>query len=484
MAKDRQEASFIDESKIEEALEAGKSYSSSGVKDVIAKSLELKGLDLEELAALLWVDDPGLEHVIYSAARKIKEHIYGKRIVFFAPLYVSNYCVNNCMYCAYKIDNDYPRRRLSMDEVRNEVKVIMDMGHKRIALEAGEDSANCPIEYITETMKTIYDTASGNGAIRRINVNIAATTVDEYRMLKDAGIGTYVLFQETYHRDTYERVHWGPKADYDWHTTAFDRAFAGGIDDVGMGVLYGLYDWRFETVALLMHAKYLDKTYGVGPHTISFPRLRPAYGMSLDDFPYIVDDNDFKRIVAALRLSVPYTGMILSTREEPFFREEVVSLGISQISAGSMTGVGEYSEHAGGHTQGQTQAAAGSAEGCGAQADTPQFDVGDHRTLDEIIWDLLPEGYIPSFCTACYRSGRTGENFMALAKTAHIHEMCQPNALLTFQEYLCDYASPETKQRALLVIEKALTEVEPKKLRQECKARLERIKAGERDLYF
>ncbi|HHY11093.1 MAG TPA: [FeFe] hydrogenase H-cluster radical SAM maturase HydG [Firmicutes bacterium] len=479
MIEERQEATFIDEQVIIEALEAGKKYSPLAVREVISKSLELNGLSLEELAALLWVDDPELEHEVYTAARKIKEQIYGKRIVFFAPLYVSNHCVNNCKYCAYKIDNDYPRRRLSMDEIRREVKVIENMGHKRIALEAGEDPVNCPIEYITAAMKQIYDTASGNGTIRRINVNIAATTVEEYKMLKDAGVGTYVLFQETYHRDTYSKVHCGPKADYDWHTTAMDRAFAGGIDDVGMGVLYGLYDWRFETVALLMHAQYLDKTYGVGPHTISFPRLRPAYGMSLDNFPYIVNDNDFKRIVASLRLSVPYTGMILSTREEPFFREEVVALGISQISAGSMTGVGEYS----GLDEKATSGAVDDRNTCG-RPDTPQFDVGDHRSLDEIIYDLLPEGYIPSFCTACYRSGRTGENFMALAKTAHIHEMCQPNALLTFQEYLCDYASPATRQRAVPAMERALMDVVPENLRQECRNRLERIKAGERDLYF
>lgn len=462
------EATFIDEEKIIQALEEGKRYSASAIRDVVSKALELKGLNLEELAALLWVDDPELEHEIYSAARRVKEQIYGKRLVFFAPLYVSNYCMNNCKYCGYRRDNRYPRRRLTMDEIREEVKVILGMGHKRIALEAGEDPVNCPIEYITEAMRTIYDTTSGNANIRRINVNIAATTVDEYKMLKDAGIGTYVLFQETYHRDTYRKVHSGPKADYDWHTTAMDRAFAGGIDDVGLGVLFGLYDWRFETVALLMHAQYLDRTYGVGPHTISFPRLRAAYGVSLDNFPYLVNDRDFKRIVASLRLAVPYTGMILSTREEPVFREEVIALGISQISAGSMVGVGEYSEKK-------------RREDC---ADTPQFEVGDHRTLDDIIRTLLPQGYIPSFCTACYRSGRTGEDFMTLAKNAHIHELCQSNAILTFQEYLCDFASPETREKAGPVIEKALLEIENEALRKECMRRLERIKAGERDLYF
>jgi len=465
---ERQEATFIDEQRIVEVLEAGKRYSPSAIRDVVSKSLELKGLELEQLAALLWVDDPELENEIYSAARKIKEHIYGKRLVFFAPLYVCNFCVNNCKYCGYRASNRFPRRRLTMEEISQEVRVILDMGHKRIALEAGEDPANCPIEYIVEAMNQIYATTSGNSGIRRINVNIAATTVDEYKMLKDAGIGTYVLFQETYHRETYKDMHSGPKADYDWHTTAMDRAFAAGIDDVGLGVLFGLYDWRFETVGLLMHAQYLDKTYGVGPHTISFPRLRAAYGISLINFPHLVSDVDFKRIVASLRLAVPYTGMILSTREEPVFREEVIALGISQISAGSMVGVGEYSEK----------------KEREDHADTPQFDVGDHRSLDQIIHHLLPDGYIPSFCTACYRTGRTGENFMDLAKSAHIHEMCQPNAVLTFQEYLCDYASPDTRQRAIPAIEKALMEIENEAFRKECINRLERIKAGERDLYF
>lgn len=472
MANSKQLATFIDEQKISDVLEAGKKYTHSDVRRVISKAKELKGLELEELAALLWVDDPGLEEEVYRTARYIKEQIYGRRIVFFAPLYVSDYCVNNCTYCAYRLSNDYPRRKLTMDEIREEVKVIEDMGHKRIALEAGEDPVNCPIEYIVEAMKTIYDTTSSNGSIRRINVNIAATTVEEYKMLKEAGIGTYVLFQETYHRETYKRVHRGPKADYDWHTTAMDRAFAGGIDDVGIGVLFGLYDWRFETVGLLMHAQYLDQTYGVGPHTISFPRIRPAYGVTLDNFPHLVNDKDFKRIVASLRLSVPYTGMILSTREEPKLRDEVIALGISQLSGGSMTGVGEYKE---------SLERAANKEG---NADTPQFEVGDHRTLDEIIRHILIQGYIPSFCTACYRLGRTGENFMALAKGAHIHETCQPNAILTFQEYLCDYASPETKEQAQPVIEKALIEVVPESLREECKKRLERVKSGERDLYF
>lgn len=463
MLAGRTECTFIDNSKIREALEEGARYSPAGVRDVLEKARKLRGLEARELAALLWVDDPALIEEIYATAREIKETIYGKRLVFFAPLYVSDYCVNNCRYCAYKRDNQNPRRRLTMDELRQEVTAIIDMGHKRIALEAGEDPVNCPIDYITEVMETIYDTRSGNGSIRRINVNIAATTVEDYRKLKAAGIGTYVLFQETYHRGTYEAVHDGPKDDYDWHTTAMDRAIEGGIDDVGIGVLYGLYDWRYETVALLAHAHHLDETYGVGPHTISFPRLRPAAGVSLDNFPHLVSDDDFKRIVACLRLAVPYTGMILSTREAPDFREEVIALGISQISAGSCTGVGEYSRR--------------------EEHDTPQFEVNDHRDLDEIIRHLLPSGYVPSFCTACYRSGRTGEAFMSLAKTSHIHEFCQPNALLTFEEYLCDYASTATLEAAKPAIRAALEEVDPG-LRSECEARIDRIRSGERDLYF
>ena len=463
-AAEWKEATFVDEDEIRGYLERGKRFGPSSVRDVIAKAKELKGLEPEELASLFWVQEPDIVEEIYAAARQVKEKIYGKRLVFFAPLYVSDYCVNNCKYCAYKRENGYPRRKLTFEEVRAEVQAIMDMGHKRIALEAGEDPVNCPIEYITSVMRTIYETRSGKGSIRRINVNIAAATKNEYRELKQAGIGTYVLFQETYHRDTYRRLHSGPKADYDWHTTAMDRALEAGLDDVGLGVLYGLYDWRFETVALLVHARHLDKTYGVGPHTISFPRLRPAYGMSLEDFPYLVPDEDFKRIVACVRLAVPYTGMILSTREVAVFREEVIALGISQISAGSRTGLGEYSKS--------------------SVSDTPQFEIGDTRSLDEVIRSLLPQGYIPSFCTACYRSGRTGEEFMALAKTAHIHEFCQPNAILTFQEYLCDYASPETREEAAPVIEQALEGVYPELLRQECRKRLERIKEGERDLYF
>ncbi len=475
-------ATFIDEQEIRNALERGKRYSPAGTKDLVAKAMELKGLELEELAALLCVQDDEVVESIYSAARQVKERIYGKRLVFFAPLYVSDFCVNNCKYCAYRRDNIHPRRKLTSDEIRREVETMEAMGHKRIALEAGEDPVNCPIDYITDAMAAIYDTKWGQGSIRRINVNIAATTVDEYRRLKDAGIGTYVLFQETYHRHTYRSVHDGPKADYDWHTTAMDRAFQGGIDDVGIGVLYGLYDWRFETLGMLMHARYLDKTYGTGPHTISFPRLRPAYGVSLNEFPHLVSDEDFKRIVAAMRLAVPYTGMILSTREAPSFREEVISLGISQISAGSCTGVGEYSPRL---SDGSCPTgASASSNDQPAESDTPQFQVSDDRTLDDIISSLLPQGYVPSFCTACYRQGRTGSDFMALAKDSQIRTFCQPNAILTFAEYLEDYASESTREQGYAVIAGAMNEVEPEALRLECQKRLTRIKSGERDLYF
>ena len=462
------EASFVDERRLWDALENGKRYSKEGVRDVLAKSMELRGLDLDEMAALLQVEDEDLVQEIFLTARKVKESIYGKRLVFFAPLYVSNYCANACSYCAYKCTNDYVRRRLDEEEIEREVEAITSMGHKRIALEAGEDPINCPIDYITKAMQTIYEAKPSKGEIRRINVNIAATTTSDYRRLKEAGTGTYVLFQETYHRETYKRLHRGPKADYDWHATAMDRAIAGGLDDLGIGVLFGLFDWKFDALALLMHSQYLDKRYGIGPHTISFPRLRPALGMSIEDFPYLVDDSSFKRIVASLRLAVPYTGMILSTREEPRFREEVIALGISQISAASRTGVGEYS----------------SGEATHPEPDTPQFEVSDHRCLDEVIQSLLPQGYIPSFCTACYRSGRTGHAFMTLAKGAEIHNFCQVNAILTFQEYLRDHASETTRRMGTKVIEDALEDVFPESLRLECARRIDRIRNGESDLYF
>lgn len=407
---------------------------------------------------------------MFKVAKKIKEDIYGKRIVLFAPLYVSNYCINNCFYCGYKCNNkSLVRKKLTRNELIEEVKILESLGHKRLALEAGEDPANCPIEYILDCIDTIYSIKFDNGSIRRINVNIAATTVENYKMLKDAEIGTYVLFQETYHKPTYEKMHpVGPKSDYNWHTTAMDRALISGLDDVGIGVLYGLYDYKYETLAMVMHANHLDKEFGVGPHTISVPRIREAEGVNLKKFPYLVKDNDFKKIVAILRLAVPYTGMILSTREEPDFRDEVIDLGISQISAGSCTGVGgymkEYEEK--------------------SNEKLSQFKVGDHRSPNEIIRSLCEAGYVPSYCTACYRKGRTGERFMGFAKTGKIHEKCLPNAILTLKEYLLDYADEKTRKVGETTIKKCINDITSKNIKAQTLAALNRIENGERDLRF
>ncbi|HHY37347.1 MAG TPA: [FeFe] hydrogenase H-cluster radical SAM maturase HydG [Clostridia bacterium] len=470
--KSREEyrADFIDEERIWQDLEEGKAISRLGIRDIIEKAKEAKGLDPKEVAALLSVEDPELLDEIFVAAREIKEKIYGKRIVLFAPLYVSNYCVNNCLYCGYRRDNKFERRRLTQQEVAEETKILESLGHKRIALEAGEHPVHCPIEYIVECLETIYDVRLKNGNIRRVNVNIAATTVEEYKLLKQAKIGTYILFQETYHRPTYAVMHpSGPKSDYDWHTTAMDRAMEAGIDDVGLGVLFGLFDYKFEVVALFYHAQHLDRELGVGPHTISVPRLRPALGVSVEGFPHLVSDEDFKKIVAVIRLAVPYTGMILSTRERPGYRDEVIALGISQISAGSCTGVGGYKKEYDEQT---------------ARDESPQFQVEDRRSPDEVIRTLCTSGYIPSYCTACYRQGRTGERFMRLAKSGQIQNVCQPNAILTFKEYLEDYASPETKAVGEKLIEDHLEQIPKDKVRDETKKRLLRIERGERDLYF
>ncbi|TYP57414.1 2-iminoacetate synthase [Thermosediminibacter litoriperuensis] len=462
-------ADFIDDEAITRALEAGKRVSREGIKDILKKAGEAKGLDLEDVAALLHCDDDELLEEMYVTSREIKDRIYGNRIVIFAPLYYSDYCVNNCRYCGYRRDNRTQRRRLTMEEVRREVEILEDMGHKRLALEAGEDPVNCPIEYTLEVIRTVYDTRLKNGSIRRVNVNIAATTVENYRKLKEAGIGTYILFQETYHRPTYKYMHpSGPKSDYDYHTTAMDRAMAGGIDDVGLGVLFGLYDYKYEVLALLQHARHLEENYGVGPHTISFPRIRPALGVSVKDFPYLVSDREFKKIVAIVRLAVPYTGMILSTRERPDFREEVISVGISQISAGSCTGVGGYYDEISRRNQGSHA----------------QFQVEDHRTPNEVLLSLCEQGYLPSYCTACYRSGRTGDRFMQLAKSGNIHNCCQPNAILTFKEFLMDYADPQLKELGEKVIKKSLEDIPNPTVKQKTLDRLARIEQGDRDLFF
>lgn len=461
---------FINDEHIWALLDANRSLPTAEIERIIEKSRAAKGLEPHEVAALIQINDKDLLEKIYAAARQVKEKIYGKRMVFFAPLYISNYCVNDCIYCGYHRNNkDMHRCRLDMSQIADEVRILEDMGHKRIALEVGEDPKNCPINYVLDAMRTIYDVQEKNGNIRRINVNLAATTIENYRKLHDAGIGTYVLFQETYHRDTYKNMHpSGPKSDYLWHLTAMDRAMHGGIDDVGLGVLYGLFDYRFEVVATMMHALHLEETLGVGPHTISVPRLKPADGVSLENFPHLVSDDDFRKIIAVIRLAVPYTGMLLSTREGPGYRDELMALGISQISAGSCTGVGGYKQEADGIKE----------------INTAQFVVSDERTPDELIYNICQGGYIPSYCTACYRSGRTGDRFMALAKTGEIANVCQPNAILTFKEYLMDYASPETKSVGEQLIQEHLDLVKNDRIRAKTIERLDLIEQGQRDFYF
>lgn len=408
-------ADFINQEEIEGLLAEAALAPPRVAASIVEKAREAKGLEPYEAAVLLQTEDAAVWQAAFAAAREVKEKIYGRRMVLFAPLYISDYCVNNCRYCGYRRSNAFPRRRLEWDELEQEVRILENMGHKRLAVEAGEDPVHCPLDYVVEVIRRIYRITEGRGSIRRVNVNIAATTVDEYRELKKAGIGTYVLFQETYHRPTYAYMHpSGPKADYDWHTTAMDRAMEAGLDDVGLGVLFGLYDYKFEVLALLYHARHLEEAFGVGPHTISVPRLRPAAGVSLADFPHLVPDDAFQKIVAVIRLAVPYTGMIISTREPAELRTVLFGLGISQLSAGSCTGVGGYSRR-------QEQG-----------AEVPQFQIEDGRPPDEVIYDLCQRGYLPSYCTACYRRGRTGERFMALAKTGQIQNVCQPNALLTF----------------------------------------------------
>lgn len=451
---------------IDESIELSKNRNL--VLEIIDKARTATGLSHREAAMLLSVTDNEIIEEMYKVAREVKEKIYGKRIVMFAPLYVSNYCVNNCVYCGYKHCNeDLKRRKLNMEELKEEVRVLESLGHKRIALEVGEDQVNTPLEYVLDCIKTIYSLKFDNGAIRRINVNIAATSVEEYRKLKEAEIGTYILFQETYHKETYEKMHpSGPKHNYNYHTTAMHRAREAGIDDVGIGVLYGLYDYKYETIAMLMHAEELEKTTGVGPHTISVPRLREAENVSLKDYPYLVGDEEFKKIVAVLRLAVPYAGMILSTREEPKLRDEIVSIGISQISTGSCTGVGGYAE---------------------SQRDIeekPQFEVADHRSPIEMVESLMESGYIPSYCTACYREGRTGDRFMALAKSGQINNVCQCNALLTLKEFMIDYGTENTRNLGSKLIEESLSDIPNPKRKEDTEAKLNRIENGERDLRF
>ena len=438
------------------------------VEEVLAKASQGKGLSHREAMLLLECDDAEIIGRIYSLAREIKQRIYGNRIVMFAPLYLSNYCINGCVYCPYHAKNKtIPRRKLSQEDIRREVIALQDMGHKRLALEAGEHPTINSIEYILESIDTIYSIHHRNGAIRRVNVNIAATTVENYRLLRDAGIGTYILFQETYNREEYERLHpTGPKSDWSYHTEAMDRAMQGGIDDVGIGVLFGLYNYRYDFVGLLMHAEHLEATYGVGPHTLSVPRIRPADDINPDDFPDAVTDEVFRRIVAVLRIAVPYTGMIVSTRESQECRELVLDVGVSQLSGGSRTSVGGYAD-------------------ASIETDkSAQFDIDDNRTLDEIVEWLLRLGYVPSFCTACYREGRTGDRFMSLAKRGLIGNCCAPNALMTLAEYMQDYASLSTQQLGNEVIARELLNIESEKIRQITISRLNDIANGKRDFRF
>ena len=440
----------------------------AAVRAILDRAATFAGLTHREAAVLLNVEDPAILAEVFTMAKHIKEHIYGRRIVMFAPLYLSDFCVNECSYCGYNHSNPMPRRRLDQAELAEEIRVLESLGHKRLVLEAGEDNANCPLEYILECIQTIYALKFDNGAIRRVNINIAATTQENYRRLKDAGIGTYILFQETYHKPTYLSVHKGPKRNYEYHTGSQDRAMQGGIDDVGLGVLYGLYDWRYDTIGMLMHAEHLEAAQGVGPHTLSVPRIRAAAGVSACDFPHLVNDEDFKKVVAVLRLAVPYTGMILSTREQVGYREEVIALGISQVSAGSCTGVGGYAN----------------TPKLGFEDSVPQFEPSDHRSPVEVLKDLLRDGYIPSYCTACYREGRTGDRFMKLAKSGQIANVCQPNALLTLMEYIEDYGDEELRGLGEHRIEEELASIPNPKARAAASAYLERIKAGERDLRF
>jgi 2-iminoacetate synthase len=465
-------ADFINDRDITDSLRFGAMMATDRtyIRTLINKAVHCEGLNHREASVLLHVEDDELIERILEASARVKQRIYGNRIVLFAPLYISDHCVNNCSYCGYKHSNDgFPRRRLTMEELAEEVRLLLEMGHKRLALEAGEDPAHCPIDYVLRCIETIYSMKVDNGSIRRVNVNIAATTEADYRRLAEAGIGTYILFQETYHRPTYEKMHpSGPKRDYDWHTTAMDRAMRGGIDDVGIGVLYGLYEFKYETVAMLMHAEHLEEAFGVGPHTVSVPRLRPAMSVDPANYPHLVNNRDFLKLVAVLRLALPYAGMILSTREEPEFRDRVMRIAVSQLSAGSCTGVGGYAEHFG-------------QKGI---ARSPQFEVGDHRSTEEIIKNICLSGFVPSFCTACYREGRTGDRFMKLAKTGKIHNICQPNSLLTLKEYLLDYGDEDARQLGEELIRKELSSIPKPSARNATLERLARIEAGERDLRF
>lgn len=460
---------FISHEEILESLAFAeeKKHDLAYLNGLLERAKDCRGLSHREAVALLKCEDERIVQKMYHLAKEIKERFYGNRIVMFAPLYLSNYCVNGCRYCPYHGQNKHiPRKKLSQEEIRREVIALQDMGHKRLALEAGEHPTENPLEYILESIKTIYAIHHKNGAIRRVNVNIAATTIEDYRKLKEAGIGTYILFQETYNKEQYEYLHpHGPKSNYAYHTEAMDRAMEGGIDDVGLGVLFGLNLYDYDFVGLLMHAEHLEEVFGVGPHTISVPRLRRADDIDPNQFDNGITDELFARIVALLRIAVPYTGLIISTRESKECREKVLELGVSQLSGGSRTSVGGYAD--------------GEEE-----EDSSQFEVSDTRTLDEVVSWLLDTGHIPSFCTACYREGRTGDRFMALCKSGQIVNCCHPNALMTLKEYLEDYASPETKEKGLALIEKEIEKVTNPKVKETALRHLHDMEEGLRDFRF
>jgi len=466
-ANSPQAEEFIHHEEILATLDYAKANKSNRelIEQLIEKAKSCKGLTHREAAVLLECDQDDLVERIFHLAKEIKQKFYGNRIVMFAPLYLSNYCVNGCVYCPYHLKNKtITRKKLTQEEIRKEVIALQDMGHKRLALEAGEDPLRNPIEYILESIQTIYSIKHKNGAIRRVNVNIAATSVENYKRLKDAGIGTYILFQETYHKENYQQLHpTGPKSNYEYHTEAMDRAMEAGIDDVGIGVLFGLNTYKYDFAGLLMHAEHLEARFGVGPHTISVPRICPAEDISTEDFPNVIPDDIFARIVAIIRISVPYTGMIISTRESAESRAKVLELGVSQISGGSCTSVGGYSEHE------------------KAENNSAQFDISDTRTLDEIVNWLLDLGYIPSFCTACYREGRTGDRFMSLVKSGQIANCCGPNALMTLKEYLEDYASEDTKKKGSELINRGAACIPNAKIREITLRNIEEIVKGKRD---
>ena len=466
--KSKVAAEFIDDAEILDTLDYAKKNKENRalIESILERAKDCKGLSHKEAAVLLECEIPDLIDWMYSLAKEIKQRFYGNRIVMFAPLYLSNYCVNECRYCPYHHSNCHiARKQLTQEEIVKEVTALQDMGHKRLALETGEDPVNCPIDYVLESIKTIYSIKHKNGAIRRVNVNIAATTVENYRKLKEAGIGTYILFQETYNKKSYEYLHpKGPKSNYAYHTEAMDRAMEGGIDDVGVGVLFGLNMYKYDFVGLLMHAEHLEAAQGVGPHTISVPRIRPADDVDLDEYSNAIPDDIFQKIVAILRIAVPYTGIIISTRESEETRAKVLELGVSQISGASSTSVGGYAER--------------------EEENSAQFEVNDTRTLDEVVGWLLDLGHIPSFCTACYREGRTGDRFMQLVKSGQIANVCHPNALMTLKEYLEDYASPETRAKGEAMIARQIPTIPNEKVKALVIEHMSELHEGKRDFRF